>query len=67
MERPMGINLEKSLSGLSTEARERVETALREALEKEGAIAEAGFDRAGFDRAGFDRSTVERSELPAKE
>jgi hypothetical protein len=63
----MGIDLERSLASLSPEARERVERVLREALWKEGALADAGFDRAGFDRAGFDRSTVEQQELRTKD
>lgn len=51
------LNLEKRLGALSPEARQRVESALNEALAKEGALAAAGFDRGPFDRSGFDRST----------
>jgi hypothetical protein len=56
------LNLEKRLAGLSPEARLRVENALKEALEKEGALA-AKFDRSGFDRGPYDReSKVEQLE-----
>ena len=52
------LNLEKLLAGLSAEARVRVENALKEALEKEGAFQRAAqFDRGPFDRSGFDRSS----------
>jgi hypothetical protein len=65
----MAIDLEKALARLSPEARDRVESALNEALANEGALAEAGFDRGPFDRSGFDRSTaveVEQEEFLAK-
>ena len=52
-------DLEKRLAGLSAEARARVETALREAMAKEGELAAAGFDRGPFDRSGYDRSSKE--------
>jgi hypothetical protein len=58
----MAIDLEKDLAGLSPEARLRVESALKEALVKEGALAAAGFDRGPFDRSGFDRSTAKEFE-----
>ena len=64
----MAIDLKKSLASLSPEARGRVESALQEALAKEGALADAGFDRGPFDRSGFDRSTaVEQKEFLAKD
>ena len=50
---PADLNLEKRLAGLSPEARLRVETALKESLAKEGALA--AFDRSGFDRGPYDR------------
>jgi hypothetical protein len=53
----MAIDFEKQLSGLSPDARLRVENALKEALTKEGALEAAGFDRGPFDRSGFDRTT----------
>lgn len=57
------LDLEKRLGGLSAEARARVETALREALTKEGALAAAGFDRGPFDRSGYDRSSKELTDI----
>jgi hypothetical protein len=57
------LDLEKRLSGLSAEARARVETALREALTKEGVLKEAGFDRGPFDRSGYDRSSKELTDI----
>jgi hypothetical protein len=61
----MAIDLdrEKRLSGLSAEARARVETALREAMAKEGVLAAAGFDRGPFDRSGYDRSSKELTDI----
>jgi hypothetical protein len=52
------LKLEQRLAGLSAEARQRVESALKASLAKEGALTDAGFDRGPFDRSGFDRSTA---------
>jgi hypothetical protein len=57
------LDLEKRLSGLSTEARARVEAALKDALGKEGVLAAAGFDRGPFDRSGYDRSSKELTDI----
>lgn len=64
------LNLEKRLSGLSPEARSRIEATLKEALAKEAAAA--AFDRSGFDRGPYDRggdelqSIAEIREFPEK-
>jgi hypothetical protein len=60
-----GLNLEKLLAGLSAEARARVESALKDALAKEGAAS--AFDRSGFDRGPYDRGGANISDLPDPE
>jgi hypothetical protein len=54
---PGDLGLQQRLARLSPEARLRVENALKEALQKEGAVEAAAFDRGPFDRSGYDRST----------